>query len=282
MKYRNKKILFNLLINKKFNLIIENKMQNLMKRKIILNKITKLNKKKYISTFEIIKFAKYNFSDFKINKTNINRRYNLVNEETKTKKFYSKIYQRLLKFSLLSIFCALSIYIFNGKELFKNLQLDKRILRKIKKKEQENFIDLDYNERKIKEFEEKFGINKPLDDILEKINFGNKEFNEKKEKDLNKIKEEEIENGRIENNLKIIDLTFNKNEEKEKKNLKSNFNKELNLSKIQLNVNNTKKNVMTIKGKDFEQISFSDGKFDNPDPRVLGTTVVFDSRLNEK
>jgi hypothetical protein len=262
-------------------------MQNLIKRKIILDKILNSNKKNNISKINIIKFIKYNFSDLKINKTAINKRLIIVNEELKLKNFYSKIYKRFIKFSVFSIFLMLTIYIFNAKELFKILKLDKKILKKIRQKEEKNNIDLEYNEKKIREFDEKFGINKPLDVALEKINFGNKVFNEKKENEtLNETKKDKENINQ--NNLNIIDLTFNEIKEKENNNTNTNsnsnpnLNRKLNLSKIQLNVNNEKRNVMTIKGEDFEQISFSEGKFDNPDPRILGTTVVFDTRLNEK
>lgn len=274
-----------------------------------LNNYFKTNN--YNSDTSILKLKKQKFSEFQINRNAINKKklqVEIKTESAKTRIYFEKKFNKLLAIIITSF---LVFWGLNAKELFARLEVDKKYRKKIKEKEEENKINLQYNDSLISQFDEKYGINKPLNDYINKLQYGNKDFNmleeEKQEKEytleaqnnnhnnLNLIQNEKNE---IQSEKIVIELNNNKNTNINYE-IKSNFDnvktRDINalsgkdysgkviVEEKEIMINKEeKRNVRKVQADGYEQISVYEKNFDNPDPRILGSTIVFDSRLDNK
>jgi len=234
-------------------------------------------------------FTKHYFSEFYINKKALNKKKYEVEikaESTKTRYFIQKKLNRLLALTIISF---LIFWGLNGIDLFRKLEFDKKYLKKIKEIEKENNIDINYNNKIIEDFDQKYGINKALNDYINKLQYGNKDFNTIDESVEQNINEENIREGK--NLLNTIDLAspivendFLGEENKDFRIREDipDYNK-LEIEEKELLLDGEdKRNVRKIKADGYEQISVYQKNFNNPDPRILGSTIVFDSRLDKK
>lgn len=272
----------------KSNIPIIEKQQEIIVRDIPSRRIINLNvstNKNFLSTI------KFNFSEYQINKKTLDKKKIQIEKQTKATKTRTYIEKKLMKIFAVTITSFLIFWGINGKELFTKLEVDKKYFKKIKEGQQKNNINLDLNDTLIKEFDQKYGINQPLNDYINKLQYGNKEFNTLEEKEMYdrslKNKDELIQS---EANQLTIDLTSpmrNQFDSDKKGNADSANKDDKNNSiiveerEIMLN-NQEKRNVRKIKADGYEQISVFENNFDNPDPRILRSTIVFDSRLDNK
>lgn len=121
------------------------------------------------------------FFSFKVNKTNIDRKLNKFSRENKISigilKSKSYIYWILgLSFPVLYIY-----YIMKASGLFKSIEADKKYKERQKKMENKHNVDMEKNNQMLKEFDEKWEINKPLNDYENKMKYGNKDLNKREE-----------------------------------------------------------------------------------------------------
>ena len=207
----------------------------------------------------------------KINSKTITKNSKIAEKSYNSNIKYIIYKKRFYKLLTVSLFGLLMFYASKGTVLFNNLQLDKIYKRKIKQTQIANHIDLEFNDLKINEFEEKYGINKQLNEKLEKLQYGNVELNKKE--DVEEIKEEISKNNYINlNSLEINSNVLNMKDEKKNINIEE---REIILE------DNEKRNIRMIKSDHYEQITVYDKTINNPDPRVVGSTIVFDSRLDK-
>jgi hypothetical protein len=134
----------------------------------------------------------------------------------------------------------------------KNLEIDKKYKNHQKKVEEKYNVDMESNDKKLKEFDEKWGINKAMNDYENKIKYGNKELNKK----------EEI----VENFDNIIASSSGNNSIDDQQ--------QIEVTKVNEN------KIEIVKGKDYEQLKYFQGKEENFDPTKMGNTIIFDSRLD--
>jgi hypothetical protein len=91
----------------------------------------------------------------------------------------------------ITIPCLYFYYLLKSTGMFKKLEVDKKYTQRKKKIEESHGIDTKVNDQKIKEFEEKWAINKAQEDYEERLKYGNKELNKREEPEL-EIKLQEI------------------------------------------------------------------------------------------
>jgi hypothetical protein len=165
--------------------------------KIFNNKSNKILKR----NFSQISYKKF-CEKYTINSERIERKRKKYTEEI------SKVTKREKRFKYFYYFLGIffpSLYIYyvaKSSGLFKKLEIDKKIKERAKEIEIKNNIDLALNDKLLKEFDKKWGINFLIEEYENRIKFGNKELNEK---------EENINNDEF--NINLSNATINKNEE---------------------------------------------------------------------
>jgi hypothetical protein len=152
--------------------------------------------------FSLISYKKF-CEKYTINSEKIEKKRKRYTEEI------SKITKREKRFKyfyyLLGIFFP-SLYIYyvaKSSGLFKKLEIDKKLKERAKVIEIKNNIDLAVNDKLIKDFDKKWGINFLIEEYENRIKFGNKELNEREENISNNVINIDINN----------DNTLNKNNE---------------------------------------------------------------------
>jgi hypothetical protein len=164
----------------------------------------------------------------------------VVNRIEKGKKYFCYT----IGISLASMYI---VYLMKASGLMKKLEIDEKYKRRQKQIEEKHNIDINSNDKKIKEFEEKWEINKALNDYEDRLKYGNRELNKKE--DVNEITEAKLSSSVNNNN----------------------------------NNNIENKTYEVIKEGDYEQLKvYEGGSENNQDPTQIGHTVIFDSRLNRR
>lgn len=133
----------------------------------------------------------------KINSKNIQKKAKLVQKEIRSVNRIEKSKKYFYYFLGITLPSMYVWYMLKASGLMKKLEIDKKISNKKKQIEESHGVDLKLNDELIKEYENKMGINKAKEKYEEKLKFGNKELNEKKDEDneqeiLEKIEEKEI------------------------------------------------------------------------------------------
>ncbi len=262
----------------------KNKTYEMINKTLRIKINSNLSKSNY---FLLYKVQNQKFTEFKINKRGIDKRKAQVNKNLQSIKSNIFFYKNLTKFIMITTVSFIIFWVLNGKELFRKLQLDKLYKKTVREREKKNNIDLELINNKINEFDEKYGINKPLNDYINKVQYGNKEFNEKEENEESESHDKEIIIKSIdkftEKKNNVIDLYSPINASTEKLSINKENKEKIIIQENEISINREeKRNVRKIKADGFEQISVYEKNFDNPDPRVLGSTIVFDSRLDNK
>ena len=117
----------------------------------------------------------------------------------------------------------------------------------------------------IKKFDDKYQINKKIDDREERLKYGNKALNQR----TTELKKQEDSSNAQNFNNEIITIDLNTKQNREKEILIQEYN-------------NSGESLIYTKNKEFEQIKILQGtEEDNLDPRIMGNTIIFDSRFNK-
>ncbi len=202
-------------------------------------------------------FMKKKFS-LKINKAIIDKKTQIIMKETSRFKKKEKIRKYLFYFLGFSFVSSYVYYLMKASGLMKSLEIDKKYTNRRKKIEDKYNLDMEQNDKKLKEFQEKWAINKALEDYENKLKYGNKELNKKEESfEVDIISD-------IDGNSSKDGLDVNKD------NIFVEEISKLNENKIEI-----------VKGKDYEQLKYFQGAEENFDPTKMGNTIIFDSRLDK-
>ncbi len=189
----------------------------------------------------------HKYFSYKINKEIIDKRSKIV-EGLVTNNIRSiKRRKILLYFTGVSGFTLYIYYLMKASGLMKKIEIDKKFISRRKKIEEKYNIDMEKNDKILKELDEKWEINKPLDDYENKIKYGNKEINNKVE-NLESIEENNSENMTEKNNSVIVQKLAD--------------------------------NLDIVIADNYEQVKIYQGSENNQDPTKLGDTIIFDSRLD--
>jgi hypothetical protein len=184
-----------------------------------------------------------------------------VNKRQNRRKFYT-----FLNYLLAGCFGGFYIYyIGKASGLFNSLKLNNKYKEHVKNVQEKHNINQDIIDQKIKEFDEKYEINKPIVLYEEKMKYGNKELNERVQSFSND--NEGIEDYTVDE-VKTIDLLTKDSENKEER--------------IMIEEQNDYgENIIYSKSNEFEQLKIlQTSEENNPDPRIMGNTIIFDSRFN--
>lgn len=206
------------------------------------------------------------YFSYKIDIKNIEKAQAKVKQNFKTKDRINKGKNYFYYLFGITVASSYIYFLMKASGLFKKLEIDKKYKNYQKSKGESYGVDIELNDKKIKEFTDKWGINYALKDYEEKLKYGNKELNKKQEieDDKDQTLPSEIQ---IENKLDQINI-----EEKSDASNKT------------IGRFDDREEVYEItKGTDYQQIKiYEEGKLNNPDPRIMGTVIIFDSRLDRK
>ena len=189
-----------------------------------------------------------------------NYRLNFAKQEKRNKTY--KILYYLLG---ISFGCFYINYIGKASGLFKTLKIDKKYEEHIKNTQEKHNIDQEKIDLMIQKFDDKYEINKKINDRDERLKYGNKTLNERLETKIEEV------NSNIQEFNQRTTIDLNNNDMKEKEFLIEDYNK-------------YGENIVYTKNKEFEQLKILQGREEeeNPDPRIMGNTIIFDSRFNKK
>jgi hypothetical protein len=184
-----------------------------------------------------------------------------VNKRKNRKKFYT-----FLNYLLAGCFGGFYLYyIGKASGLFNSLKLNNKYKEHVKNVQEKHNINQEIIDQKIREFDEKYEINKPIVLYEEKLKYGNKELNERAQSFSN---DNEVIEDFKENEVKTIDLLNKASENKEERIL---IEEESDYGE----------NIIYSKSNEYEQLKvLQTSEENNPDPRIMGNTIIFDSRFN--
>jgi len=202
-------------------------------------------------------FMKKYFS-FKINKALIDKKSEIIQKEVKNLKRKEKRWKYLFYFMGFSFVSSYLHYLMKASGLMKSLEIDKKYINRQKKIEEKYNLDMEQNDKKLKQFEEKWAINKALEEYENKLKYGNKELNKR---------DESIEGDAIPYDNLDADKEISLYSNKDNKSVEE-------VSSFHEN------NLEIVKGKDYEQLKYFQGAEENFDPTKIGNTIIFDSRLD--
>jgi hypothetical protein len=187
------------------------------------------------------------------------------------KKNYAKEERRknLFKYSYyllgISLGCFYINYISKASGLSKSLKIDKKYEEHVKNTQVKHNINQEKIDSMIKKFDDKYQINKKIDDREERLKYGNKALNQR----TTELKKQEDSSNAQNFNNEIITIDLNTKQNREKEILIQEYN-------------NSGESLIYTKNKEFEQIKILQGtEEDNLDPRIMGNTIIFDSRFNK-
>lgn len=123
------------------------------------------------------------FTKLKLNDKLIKKKaLNLQKETLKVNRI--QLFKKYFYYGLgITIPCLYFYYLLKSTGMFKKLEVDKKYTNRKKKIEESHGIDTKVNDKKIKEFEDKWAINKAQEEYEERLKFGNKELNKKEEQE---------------------------------------------------------------------------------------------------
>jgi len=201
---------------------------------------------------------------YKVNTNKLNiaqKSYNLKKSHVSNRDFSKKVFY----FAISSFSVLLGIYYLSGsKTMFKKIELNTKIKNYRNESYKKRNIDIDQMDKQIVDFDNKWEINKTIQAKENRVNIGNKLLNQRENIVENKVANIK-ENNIIDDDDKIINLESTKDD---KKTVEEFVDKNI--------------KVKHISGENYEQTKFYETKENNIDPRIMGNTIIFDSRLNEK
>jgi hypothetical protein len=158
-------------------------------------------------------------------------------------------------------------YIGKASGLFSSMKLNSKYKEHLKNVQEKHNINQEIIDQKIKDFDEKYEINKQIELYEEKLKYGNKELNERVQTLIDTSESSNVDASKENNTIDLFSKEGDNSDENILLQEHSDFGE----------------NIIYSKNNDFEQLKIlQTSQENNPDPRIMGNTIIFDSRFNVK